>query len=252
MCDFYYCYFFFFALWEPHAPFKTKNLCPFVSHRVSTCLNASLTFAVLVRLREVVLVPAGQRRISRVVVGGVLAVISPQRALRPPFLHGVHLALLQCWPVREEVIAIQIFQTQKQTFAHHLLNFILMDSQFAEIHVLSSNTVVVATPPQHCTHPAQSSKSTYSFLIDHSFKAITQHVSNHPLVTFGFTSQTCQHSPRALLWWWIDWLPLSIQILSSEIRWSRSLNILGTKCFFSFFLNLWHFLEVTPWMHTYV
>lgn len=68
----------------------------------------------LVRLREVVLIPAGQRRISRVVVGGVLAVISPQRALRPPFLHGIHLTLLQGWPVREEVIAIQIFQTQNK------------------------------------------------------------------------------------------------------------------------------------------
>lgn len=78
---------------------------------VSPCLNPSLTFAVLMRLSEIVLIPAGQRRISRVVVGCVLAVISPQRALRPPFLHGAHLAILQCWPVREEVIAIQIFQT---------------------------------------------------------------------------------------------------------------------------------------------
>ena len=81
-------------------------------------------------LSEIVLIPAGQRRISRVIVGCVLAVIPPQGALRPPFLHAVHLALLQCWPVREEVIAIQIFQTQNK---HLIISY---------LHVLSSNTIV--------------------------------------------------------------------------------------------------------------
>lgn len=117
-----------FTLLVSVAPFK--NSCLLVSDWVSTCLNASLTFAVLMWLSEIVLIPAGQRRISRVIVGCVLAVIPPQGALRPPFLHAVHLALLQCWPVREEVIAIQIFQTQNK---HLIISY---------LHVLSSNTIV--------------------------------------------------------------------------------------------------------------
>ena len=42
---------------------------------------APLTLAVPVGLGEAVLVPAGQRRVSLVVVGGVLAVIGPKGAL---------------------------------------------------------------------------------------------------------------------------------------------------------------------------
>lgn len=87
---------------------ERTHVCLFQT--MSVWLDAPVTFAVLVWLSETVLIPAGQGRIRRVVVGSVLAVISPQGALRPPLLHGVGLALLQCWPVREEVIAIQIFK----------------------------------------------------------------------------------------------------------------------------------------------
>ena len=63
-------------------------------------------------LREAALVPASERGVGLVVVGGVLTVVGPQRALRAPLLQAAVVALLQGGPIGQQVVAVQVCQSQ--------------------------------------------------------------------------------------------------------------------------------------------